>query len=607
LISEGQAIILSDHLEFWPRNYWGMIMNAIRPFLTSSRKAIEHFSLGCRVLALSMLVVGLSAAKRPAHADDYYDIGDFQCKVTTESQQAQTWFDRGLAMCHAFNHEEGFRCFQKAHQADPKMPMALWGMAYALGPNINLTVVEPHVIAQAQLAAQLAKNLEAGASPWERDLINALLKRYAVPAPETLSELNKSYADAMREVHQKHADHPTVTALFAESLMMLRPWNYFGPDGKPAPETPEIVSVLEQGLQRWPGYPALCHFYIHTIEASPEPLKALPAADRLLVSMPGSGHLVHMPSHIYAHAGDYAKVIETNQQAIEIDKAFVQREGRHNFYTFYRIHNYHFLVYGAMFDGQSELAMNTARMIAEQVPEDMLVAQVDFLDAFMATPLHVLVRFGRWDDILKEPKPADHLPMTQSIWRYARGVAYAATGKVDEAKHEQVAFLETKELVPETSILFNNTSRDILGVAEAMLAGEIAYRAGQHDQAYEHLRTAVKRDDALNYDEPWGWMQPARHALGALLLEQDHAAEAEFVYREDLKRHPNNVWSLHGLAESLGKQGRGDEADALQKQLTDAGVRADVKVNRSCFCRQAPTAEEPEPAAAPEATLQEAK
>ncbi len=548
-------------------------MNAVHTFQRSSRNAIAMLSPNARILTLLMLTVGLNGVIRTARADDYYDIGNFHCKVTTDTKDAQTWFDRGLAMCHAFNHGEATRCFEKAHQADPGMPMALWGLAYAMGPNINLTEVEPHVIAQAQLSARLAKNLEQTASEWERDLIDALLVRYAVPVPETLEDLNQAYANAMRAVQQRHADNPTVTALFAESLMMLRPWNHWAPDGKPAAETPEIVSVIEKGLERWPEHPALCHFYIHTMEASPEPMKALSAANRLATSMPGAGHLVHMPTHIYAHAGDYAKVIENNAKAIELDKSFVERAGRHNFYTYYRIHNYHFLVYGAMFDGQSKLALDTARMIPQQVPEDMLLEQIDFLDAFMATPLHVLVRFGRWDDILKEPKPAEHLPMTRSIWHYARGVAFAATGRVDDAKAEQAKFLETKKLVPETSILFNNTSLDILGIAELMLAGEISYRAGEQDVAFKQLREAVKRDDALNYDEPWGWMQPARHALGALLLEQDHAAEAEFVYREDLKRHPNNVWSLHGLAESLQKQDRGSEAKELLQQLALAGQR----------------------------------
>ena len=434
-------------------------MHKFHTISKSTNNTITTLSTVNRYFALLTLGLGLSATIRAADRDDYYDIGSFHCPVTTESEDAQIWFDRGLAMCHAFNHEEAIRCFEKAHKSDPRMPMAYWGMAYALGPNINLTVVQPHVIAQAQLAARLAKNLEANASDWERAMIDALLLRYAVPVPETLDSLNMAYAEAMRKVYQRHRDNPTVTALFAESLMMLRPWNQWSPEGQAAPETPEIVSVLEQGLERWPDNAALCHFYIHTIEASPEPLKALPAANRLLGFDAGIWTSAHMPTHIYAHRWRLRQSHQTNAEAIEIDKAFVEREGRHNFYTFYRIHNHHFLVYGAMFDGQSELAMKTARLISQQVPDDMLIEQVDFLDAFMATPLHVMVRFGRWDEILQEPEPANHLPMSRSIWHYARGIAYSAMGKVEEAKHEQVAFLETKRLVPETSILFNNTSQ----------------------------------------------------------------------------------------------------------------------------------------------------
>ncbi len=544
-------------------------------------------TVGSGLIGLVMLSISSVLVAHAAAADDYYDIGNFHCPITTQSQQAQLWFDRGLAMCHAFNHEEAVRCFRKAHAADPGMPMALWGMAYAWGPNINLREVEPHQIAQARLSAELAKNLEDQASEWERDLIDALLVRYAVPAPESLEDLNRAYADAMRQVHKRHPNNATVTALLAESLMMLRPWNQWSPDGTAAPETPEIVSLLEEGLRKWPADPALCHFYIHAVEASPDPLKALPFADRLGTAMPGSGHLVHMPSHIYAHAGDYAKVIESNARAIELDREFLEREGPYNFYSFYRIHNYHFLVYGAMFDGQSELALRTAREIPKQVPAEMLIDQVDFLDAFMPMPLHVLIRFGRWEDILNEPEPAEYLPMSRSIWHYARGVAFAATGKVAQAREEQIAFLESKKQVPETSILFNNTSLDILGVAELMLAGEIAYRDGDQEFAFAKLRDAVKLDDALNYDEPWSWMQPARHALGALLLEQNRAAEAELVYREDLRRHPRNVWSLQGLAESLEKLGRETEAREVRQQWTQAGTRSDIQVNRSCFCRAA--------------------
>ncbi len=301
--------------------------------------------------------------------------------------------------------------------------------------------------------------------------------------------------------------------------------------------------------------------------------------------MPGAGHLVHMPSHIDVLLGDYARVIEANRKAIEADAEFVRREGANNFYTLYRIHNYHFLVYGAMFAGQSELALQTARELVKQVPEAMLREQTDFLDAFIPTELHVLVRFGRWDEILSQSEPSAQLPVTRAVWHYARALAYAATERVELAEQEQRLFLQVREDVPETSILFNNASRDILGVAEAMIQGEIAYRKQDFDAAFEHLSEAVRRDDSLNYDEPWGWMQPARHALGALLLEQGFAERAEAVYRADLKRHPRNVWALHGLAECLDRQGKTTEAVIAREQYDQAAKLADVSVDRSCFCR----------------------
>jgi tetratricopeptide (TPR) repeat protein len=394
----------------------------------------------------------------------------------------------------------------------------------------------------------------------------------------------------MRRLFAKYPEDSLVTALFAESLMNLSPWKLWSPHGEPAEVTPELIKVLEHGLQRSPDHPGLCHFYIHAVEASPMPERALGAADRLGNAMPGAGHLVHMPSHIYALLGDYRRVIDSNQRAIEQDTEFVRREGRFNFYTLYRIHNYHFLVYGAMFDGQRDLATQAARQLVDQIPEEMLKAQTDFLDAFVPMPLHVMVRFGEWESILQEPEADDYLPVTRAMRRYARAVAYAATGRVAEAKAEQRELLREMAEVPDTSFLFQNASINILGVAEKMVAGEIAYREGNFDVAFEHLREAVRRDDALNYDEPWAWMQPARHALGALLLEQGHAEEAESVYRADLERHPHNAWSLHGLAEALEKQVKKTEAEKLRSEFQTAAKRTDVKIDRSCFCRNGVTA-----------------
>lgn len=541
-----------------------------------------------RSAMLAAAVLTALAVDSPIRAeppDPYYDLGDLHYETSTDSKLAQTWFDRGLAMCLGFNHEEAVRCFERALQADAEFPMAWWGIAYALGPNINNPLNETHQVAQASLAARMAELYAVQANDRERALIKAIGQRYVLPVPEDRSPQNEAYANALRDVHQQFPDDVLVTTLFAESLMMLSPWKQWSPDGTPAPSTPELVEVLEQGLEEFPDHPGLCHLYIHTMEASPQPEKALPAANRLQDRVPGAGHLVHMPSHIYVLLGGYDNVISANQQAIEADREFLEAEGPYNFYTLYRVHNYHFLVYGAMFDGQRDLAMQAARDLVKTIPEDYLKAQTDFLDAFIPTPLHVMVRFGMWDEILDEPEAPEYLPVTRAIRRYARAVAYAATGRVDEAEAEQQAFMEEKARVPETSFLFQNASLDILGVAEKMIAGEIAYRRGEFDAAFDHLREAVKRDDGLNYDEPWGWMQPARHALGALLLEQGHFDEAANVYRADLDRHPNNPWALHGLAECLDHQGQREAATMLRQQLTTATKRADVKIDRSCFCR----------------------
>lgn len=544
-------------------------------------------SLRKSIVLLVILSVStyLAAEGASAETEDYYDIGDFQYQVSTDSPEAQLWFDRGLAMCYGFNHEEAIRCFEKALQHDPGLAMAYWGMAYAWGPNFNNMLIEPPQMAQADLAIRIASLHTAQVSDKEKALIKALASRYQTPLPADRDALNQAYADAMRQVYQNHGNDPLVITLFAESLMNLQPWKHWSAAGEPGPHTEEITAVLEKGLEKHPGYPGMAHLYIHAMEASPTPEKALPIADELRYAMPGLGHMVHMPTHIDIWLGDYEQVVDSNLEAIDADTAFLEREGPYNFYSLYRIHNYHFVVYGAMFDGQSELALQTARELNEQIPEDMLRAQVDFLDAFMPTAIHVLVRFGQWDEILEEPQPPEYLPMSRSVWRYARALAYAATGRVDEAEIEQQEFIEQREQVPDTSFLFQNPSQNILGIAEEMIAGEIAYRRGEFDEAFEHLREAIRLDDGLNYDEPWGWMQPARHALGALLLEQGNFKESEAVYREDLGRHPKNPWALHGLSEALRKQGKTDEAAQCREQFTEASERTDVKIDRSCYCR----------------------
>lgn len=541
---------------------------------------------GRKIYYLAIVILSLSGSVLgEIIKDGYYNTGGLHRTVSTESQEAQAWFDRGLAMCFGFNHDEAIRCFEKAIQADPSMVMGYWGMAYALGPNINYVEVPAHQITEGALCLRLAELHGQNATPLERKLVKALSLRHAVPLPDDRHALNVAYSEAMREIYESFGEDPLVAALFAESLMNLRPWKHWSPDGVAAPETPEILKVIEDARKLHPGFPALCHLYIHAIEASPFPERGLPAANALRFAMPGSGHLLHMPSHIDILVGDYKEVIESNQRGIAADNEFLKREGPGNFYSLYRIHNYHFLVYGAMFDGQSELALEAARAIPKQVPEEMVKELVDFLDAFQPTALHVLVRFGQWEEILEEPEPAEYLKMSRAIWHYARGLAFASLCRVEDAEQEYQNFITARARVPESTVLFNNTGQDILGVAERMMAGEISYRKGNYETAFAQLREAVKLDDALNYDEPWGWMQPARHALGALLLERGEIVEAESVYTADLKRHPKNVWALHGLAEAFDRQGKVDQASLIRKEFNDAVVRADVNVDRSCYCR----------------------
>jgi tetratricopeptide (TPR) repeat protein len=544
-----------------------------------------------RRIALVVPLLLVACQSTPAPTGDtppYYEIGVVQREVTTDSPTAQLWFDRGLALTYGFNHEEAIACFERAAEADPHCAMAFWGKAYALGTNYNNTEMTEAASQAAYEALEVALAEMSRCTPVEQALIRALQARYSWPPPPSRGPLEEAYAQAMREVRANFPDDPDVAALTGEALMMLRPWKLWNPDGIPAPETPEIRAVLEAGLARWPDHPALCHLYIHTMEASPEVHLAVPAAERLATLTPGLGHLIHMPTHVYTWTGDYAEVVRLNQQAVAADDAFVAYAGRDNFYTLYRLHNYHFVAYGAMWDGQSEVALRAARELVGEIPPGLLSELVDFLDIFVATPLHVLVRFGRWEEILAEPEPAAELLATRAVWHYARGVALATLGRVEEALAEQQAFLDARAAVPPTRLLFNNPVADILGVAEHVLAGEIEYRRGDHATAFRELRMAAALDERLNYDEPWGWMEPARHALGALLTEQRRYVEAEVVYRANLARYPENGWALHGLAECLRGLGRDAEADAVETRFAAAWERADVDIPGSCFCRTEP-------------------
>jgi tetratricopeptide (TPR) repeat protein len=543
---------------------------------------------------------------------DYFDLGSYAREVTTSSAQARLWFTRGLIWAYAFNHEEAVACFERAIDYDPGCALAHWGLAYALGPNYNKpweffdAVDLTSSVARAHAASAAAAAHADGASPVERALVHALAARYpsAQPTPDC-SAWNAGYADAMRTVYRAHPDDLDVAALFADALMNLTPWALWDQaTGQPAEgaATIEAKEVLERALSRDAGrtHPGILHMYIHLMEMSPRPEDALRAGDGLRDLVPDAGHLRHMPTHLDVLCGDYRRVVSANTAAIVADEKFSARAGAMNFYTLYRAHNYHFKLYGAMFLGDARTALETADQLAAAIPEELLRVQVppmaDWLEGFAAMKMHALIRFGRWPDIIDAQLPADPelYCVSTAMIRYAKGVACAASGRVGEAQEHRREFAAAVERVPESRTVFNNTCRDILGVAAAMLDGELEYRQGHYDEAFAHLRRAVELDDGLPYDEPWAWMQPARHAYGALLLEQDRVAEAEAVYRADLGfdatlaracQHPGNVWSLHGYHECLTRLGKHEQAGIIGQQLTIAAAYADVPVSSSCYCR----------------------
>jgi tetratricopeptide (TPR) repeat protein len=526
-------------------------------------------------------------------AEPHFDgLGNFGRKITTTSPEAQSYFNQGLCFLYAFNHDEAIRSFEEAAKLDPNCALVWWGIALANGPHINNAAMTSDRSKAAWAALTKAKEKSAMASPTERELIAALSRRYADPAPEDRDALDEAYAAAMREVYKAHPDDTDIGALFAESMMDLRPWDLWTPEGKPQPGTEEIVATLESVLAQSPNHPLALHLYIHAVEASPHPEKADAPADRLRNLQPGLGHLVHMPSHIDVRRGRWKESIAANQKAIAADRHY--REERHasqerqppqGFYNVYMAHNHHMLAYSAMMCGQSKLAITAINDMARGIPADWLKENAALADGFAAMPLEVLVRFGRWDEVLAAPEPPDYLPISRALRRAARGIAFAAKGNIAEAKEEQAAFLAAAKKVPEGAGVGNNTAETILAVATHLLAGEILYREAKVEAALAELREASQIEDTLKYSEPPDWIHPVRHALGATLLAENRAAEAEKVYRDDLAKQPNNGWSLFGLARSLHLQGKHAEAQQMDARFAEVWRDADIQITSSCYCQ----------------------
>jgi len=534
--------------------------------------------------AVAFAICHMVIAKEPL----YDGLGSYSRTITTKSAEAQRYFDQGLGFLQGFNHRAAIRAFQQAAELDPQCAMAHWGVALACGPHINAMAVPPSAAELAWKELGLAQKNAENASPVERALIDALAKRYANPQPEDRSGLDRAYADAMRQVWKKYPKDPDVGTLFAEAMMNLRPWDQWTTHGKPEPGTDEIIATLDAVLKLNPDHPLANHLYIHAVEASPNPERAMTAADRLRNLQPGLAHNVHMPSHIDIRTGQWLKAVHTNEKAVEADerhrKIFGPTKG---FLNVYVAHNRAMLAYAAMMTGQRDLAMKHIRAMVTETPADFLEENALQAEATVAMPLEVMVRFGMWVEILAEPENyTDKMWFTRAFHHAARAIAYAAKGDTASARKAQSVFLERAKLVPKEDFLSNNSCEALLAIAIPMVEGEILIAEGKIDTGIEQLRAAIQKEDALKYDEPPGWMIPVRHSLGAVLMKQKLFAEAEQVYRDDLARLPENGWSLLGLAESLRKQKKNaDEVAQTQAKFKKVWAKADLTITTSCLCQ----------------------
>jgi tetratricopeptide (TPR) repeat protein len=518
----------------------------------------------------------------------YKGLGKHTRPVATSNPEAQKFFDQGLNFMYAFNHDEAVRAFRRAAELDPDCAMAHWGISLSMGKNYNYPLFPPEKAKAAWKALESARAKAKAESEANRALVEALAARYADPLPKETRPLEEAYAKAMKAVWEKFPKDADIGALYAESLMNLRPWDLWTIDGKPQPETPEILKALQAVVELDPKHPLANHLYIHACEASPHPEKADAAADRLRDLQPALGHMVHMPSHIDIRRGRWQAAIEANDRAITADRNYAKTVPEQGFYRMYMAHNHHMLAFAAMMQGESKRALTAVRDMLADVPKDWvaLPENAAIADGFVAAPLEVMKRFGQWDEILKEPAPPEIFPIARAMRHHIRAIAYAAKGETAKAREEQKAFREAAKKPAKDATFGNNKATDLFAVGDDMLEGEILVREGKMEAGIKALRAAVAKEDKLRYSEPPDWVVPVRHALGAFLLKDGQATEAEAVYREDLRRWPDNGWSLFGLAASLETQGKKAEAAAVRAKFDEIWKHADVKIPSSCLCQK---------------------
>jgi tetratricopeptide (TPR) repeat protein len=536
------------------------------------------------IVLAGALVLGWGQAAAAEKTDSQVplmkDLGKLHHRITTSSKPAQQYFDQGLRLAYAFNHAEAHKSFQEAARLDPQCAMCYWGMALVLGPNINMPM-DAAAEAPAHESAQKAVALATKATVAEQLYIRSLAVRYAGPGGNRAA-LDRAYADAMREVARQYPDDVDAQALFAEAMMDLRPWDYWTKQGEPQPGTKEIVATLETAIKKDRNHPGACHLYIHAVEAV-QPDLAVPCAERLAKLMPGAGHLVHMPAHIYMRVGRYDDAVKSNAEAVAIDHHYIEGRKPEGVYPLmYYPHNVHFLWSAASMGGRSAEALKAARDLSAIVPDDV-IKQIPPLEVFKPTALYAMVRFGKWDDILSEPEPAAEFAYTRGIWHYARGLAFVAKGRLDGADQSLGEVRMASVAVPETQMVGLNSASTLLQIAGYVLGGELAAHRGRTEEAVAQLRKAVDLEDSLTYEEPPGWHAPVRHSLGAVLLSAGLPEDAEAVYREDLRRHPDNGWSLFGLSRALEAQNQKKDAAGVAKQFKRAWAKADVTLTASRF------------------------
>ena len=548
-----------------------------------------------------------------------FDLGSHVFPVSTRSGMAQRLFDQGLNWCFGFNQEEGLVCFKKALDIDPGCAMLHWGAAYAAGPFYNMPwcdfseseAIDCTAFCRSHIDQALA--LSNNATPSEKALIRALALRVQKPHIVSQSEYNDwddAYAGAMRKVHSDYPDNQDAMALFVEAMMTRTPWRLWDvKTGLPTvgADTREAIAVCEKAIaladkSGEQQHPAILHLHIHLLEMSPTPEQAMESADRLSGLCPDAGHIHHMPGHIYVLCGEYEKARIVSEEAIRVNRKYLTYAGPYNYYTTARCHDLHLMMYTCMFLGQFEPAMAAAQEICENLPPDVIDLKgkpfiASTMEGYYAMKMHVLVRFGKWREIIDTPMPEDPklYCVSTCMHHYAKGIAYAGMKHFSEAEEQQRLFYKSLERIHPSRKSFNNPAVETLGVGEKMLLGELEYHKGNHKIAYACLRESVQRCDDLHYSEPWPWMHPPRHALGALLMEQGHYKEAEAVYRADLglidsvqrcAQHKNNVWALHGLVECLTFRGEAKERADLQALLTVVLANTDVAITSSCCCRK---------------------